>query len=236
MSCRAGALPRSPELEVAEAEQIVRRSQLKVAEAQVARAEAALSAMRIRRSYANVVTDWDGRDIQRIVAERFVDEGETVSANTPLLRIVEIDRMIAAITVTERDYAYLSPGQEARLVTDTYPGVVFSGRIKRIAPVFREATRQARVEIEVPNPDRMLKPGMFMRATLVLRRVEQTNLIPEAALTRRQGSDGVFVLSPDADSVRWVDVTIGLRDGETVQVFGSGSRTRGGGSGSAPPG
>lgn len=208
------------EFDVAEAEYIARQSQLKVAEAQVARAQAALNATRIRRSYSSVVTDWDGRDIERIVAERFVDEGETVSANTPLLRIVEIDRMIAAITVTERDYAYLEPDQPATLVTDTYPGVAFHGTIKRIAPVFREATRQARVEIKVPNPDRMLKPGMFMRAALVLRQVEQTNLMPEAALTRRQGSDGVFVLAPDGESVRWAEVTTGLRDGDTVEVFG----------------
>jgi RND family efflux transporter MFP subunit len=149
-----------------------------------------------------------------------VDEGETISANTPLLRIVEIDRMIAAITVTERDYAYLHTGQEATLVTDTYPGMVFRGKIKRIAPVFRETTRQARVEIEVPNPERLLKPGMFMRATLILDRIEETAWIPESALTRRENTDGVFVLSPDGESVRWAEVTTGLRDGEKVELFG----------------
>ncbi|MEZ5278042.1 MAG: efflux RND transporter periplasmic adaptor subunit [Opitutaceae bacterium] len=210
------------EYEVAEAAQMAREARLKVAEAQVVRARAALNATRIRRGYSSVVADWDGEDAQRIVAERFVDEGETVSANTPLLRIVEIDRIIAVITVTERDYASLRPGQEGTIVTDAYPGVTFLGTIERIAPVFRETTRQARVEMLIENKERKLKPGMFMRATLVLDRVESATIVPESALTRREGVDGCFLLDDARETVRWVEVSTGLRDGERVQVFGDG--------------
>ncbi|NIR30343.1 MAG: HlyD family efflux transporter periplasmic adaptor subunit, partial [Gammaproteobacteria bacterium] len=70
---------------------------------------------------------------------------------------VELDPITAVFYVTERDYARLKPGQEAALSTDAYPGESFSGRIVRIAPVFRESTRQARVELRVANPDLRLK-------------------------------------------------------------------------------
>jgi RND family efflux transporter MFP subunit len=207
------------QFEVAEAEQLAREARLKVAEAQITRARAALNAARIRRSYSSVVADWDGDDPLRVVAERFVDEGVTVSANTPLLRIVEIDRMTAVINVTERDYALLQPGQEATIVTDAFPGETFRGVIERIAPIFRTATRQARVEVFISNLDRKLKPGMFVRASLTLDRVDEATIVPESALTRRDGIDGCFVVSPAGDRVRWVAVETGLRDGERVQIF-----------------
>ena len=86
------------------------------------------------------------RDDQRVVAERYVDEGETVSANTPLLKIVTLHPITAVIFVTEKEYAGLRTEQRVELVTDAYQERSFSGVIRRIAPVFREATRQARID------------------------------------------------------------------------------------------
>ena len=71
--------------------------------------------------------------------------------------------------------------------TDAFPGETFSGHIRRIAPVFREATRQARVEVEIPNPDLRLKPGMFARASVVLQRVEEAVTVPDRLIVIRDG-------------------------------------------------
>jgi RND family efflux transporter MFP subunit len=105
-----------------------------------------------------------------VVAERFVEEGDTVSANSPLLSVVELDPLQAVIHATERDYGRLTRGQDALLSTDAWPGEIFPARIERVAPVFQENTRQARVELRVENADHRLKPGMFIRATVVLER------------------------------------------------------------------
>ena len=122
---------------------------------------------------------------------------ETVAANAALLRIVELDPITAVVYVTERDYGHLRQGQEALLSTDAWPDERFRGRIERIAPVFRESVRQARVELRVDNPRQRLKPGMFVRAEVVFERVAQTLVVPEAALTRREQREGVFVVRPD---------------------------------------
>ncbi len=157
-----------------------------------------------------------------MVAERLVDEGQTVSANAPLLRIVELDPITGVIFVTERDYGRLQAGQGVVLTTDAYPGETFRGRIERIAPVFREATRQARVELNIANPGDRLKPGMFVRATVVLDRVTDAVIVPEQALTTRADRTGVFVVGADGRSVLWREVETGIRDGERVQVKGEG--------------
>ncbi|BCR04478.1 MexH family multidrug efflux RND transporter periplasmic adaptor subunit [Desulfuromonas versatilis] len=209
-------------LDTARANRLARQAQLEVAKAQVTRAEAALETARIRLGYTRISADWSGGDDQRVVAERFVDEGQTVSANAPLLRIVELDPITAVIFVTETDYGRLQPGQEIALTTDAYPANRFSGRIDRIAPVFREATRQARVELSVENPEHRLKPGMFVRATVVLEQVADAVIVPEQALTQRNDRTGVFVVSEDGGSVAWRVVQVGIREGGRVQVSGEG--------------
>ncbi len=208
--------------DAAKADQLAKQAHVEVTKAQLTRAEAELEAARIRLGYTKVAANWRGGGEERVVAERYVDEGETVSANAPLLRIVEIDPITAVFFVTERDYALLKPDQIAMLRTDAFPGEAFEGRIVRIAPVFRESTRQARVEVWLDNPGLRLKPGMFVRATVVLDRVAETTVVPEQALVRRDGRDGVFVLDADGKSVSWREVTVGIRQGSRVQVEGEG--------------
>jgi RND family efflux transporter MFP subunit len=210
------------QFDAAKADQLAKQAQLQVARAQVTRARASLETAKIRLGYTKVSADWTGGDRQRVVAERYVNEGETVSANTPLLAIVELDPITGVIFVTEKDYTRLQRGQAASLITDAYPGEQFRGRIERIAPVFRQATRQARVELIIENPRHRLKPGMFIRATVVLDRVTEATIVPEQALTTRNDRTGVFVIDEDSQSVAWRKVTVGIREGERVQVQGKG--------------
>ncbi|MCG3111392.1 MAG: efflux RND transporter periplasmic adaptor subunit [Candidatus Manganitrophus sp. SB1] len=208
--------------DTAKINQLAKQAQLDVAEAQLTRAESSLETANIRLRYTKITADWSGGDDRRVVAERYVDEGQTVSANAPLLLIVELDPLTGVIFVTEKDYARLRVGQTASLMTDAYPGEPFEGRIARIAPVFREATRQARVEMKIENAKRRLKPGMFIRATIVLDRVPETTIVPEQALTTRGDRTGVFVVNEADRTVAWREVTVGIREGGRVQVEGEG--------------
>jgi RND family efflux transporter MFP subunit len=134
------------EFDVATQEQLAKQAQLKVAAAQVTKAE---SSLEIANIYTKVTAGWTGGDEHRVVAERYVNEGQTVAANAPLLLIVDLNPIVGVIFVTERDYAHLIPGQLVSLTTDAYPGEQYTGRIDRIAPVFRKSTRQARIEMTV---------------------------------------------------------------------------------------
>lgn len=206
--------------DAAKADQLAKQAHVDVTRAQVTRAESALESARIRLGYTVVTANWRGDSEQRVVAERYVDEGETVSANTPLLRIVELNPITVVFFVTERDYALLQQGQNASLTTDAYPGESFSGTVVRISPVFRESTRQAQVELRVENPLLRLKPGMFARVTVTLEQADDTTIVPEQALVTRDGRSGVFVVSTDGKTVSWRPVTIGIQQGSRVQVTG----------------
>jgi RND family efflux transporter MFP subunit len=210
------------EFDVAKADQLAKQAQLEVAEAQVAKAKASFETAKIRLGYTKVTASWSGGDKYRVVAERYLDEGQTVAANAPLLLIVELHPIIGVVFVTEKDYARLKPGQLVSLTTDAYPGEKFSGRIARIAPVFRKTTRQARVEMTIENPQHRLKPGMFIRATVVMERLPEATIIPVEALTTRNEKKGVFVVSEDGKTVAWRGVKVGFREGGRVHVEGEG--------------
>jgi RND family efflux transporter MFP subunit len=210
------------EFDAARQDQLAKQAQLKVSAAEVTKAESSLETANIRLGYTKVTAGWTGGSEQRLVAERYVDEGQTVAANAPLLLIVELHPIVGVVFVTERDYAYLKPGQLVSLTTDTYPGEQYEGRIDRIAPVFRKSTRQARIEMTIDNPQHRLKPGMFIRATVVLARVPETTIVPEQALTIRDDRSGVFIVGEDGRSVIWREVKVGIRAGDRVQVEGNG--------------
>ena len=206
--------------DAATAENSAKKAGLEVAKAQVSRAEASLETANIRLGYTKVTAGWSGGDERRIVAERYVDEGETVSANAPLLLIVELNPITGVIFVTEKDYASLQPGQSAILTTDAYPGEEFHGRIERISPVFRENTRQARVELSIDNTQLRLKPGMFMRTTVVLASLDDAIIVPDQTIARRDNQTGVFVVNEDSMTVSWRLVKVGIQEGGHVQIEG----------------
>lgn len=206
------------QLDDAKTEAVARRARVEVTAANVKRAEAVLESARIRLGYTQVTADWDTGDDTRVVAQRFIDEGEAVSPGAALLSIVELDPITCVVQVPERDYARLRVGQPATLVTDAFPGERFSAHVNRVAPVFRSSTRQARVELVVENADERLKPGMFVRVTLELATEVDATLVPVLALTERRGERGVFMVDAQSSVVRWIPVVVGIIDGSEAAV------------------
>lgn len=197
------------------------QSAVKVADANLKREDALLRAAKIRMEYTQVKADWEQGDNARTVSERFVDEGNTVAANTPILSIIEIDPVIAVIQVTEKDYPLIRLDQQVRVQAEGFPSKVFPGNVSRIAPIFNESSRQAKIEIHVANPKHLLKPGMFTRCTLELDHSEDAISVPLMAMTTRNEKTGVFKVTGDSNSVDWVEVKPGFKSGELVQLIDS---------------
>lgn len=210
------------ERDTAEAELLARRAGVEVARAEITRAEAALEAARIRLRYTTVAVAWDGEDERRVVAQRSVDVGDTVAANASLLSVVDLDPLTAVVYVTERDYALLRPGQRATITTDAFPSESFPCVVRRIAPVFRSSSRQARIELEVPNSDHSLRPGMYLRVTVVLGRAENASIVSREALTSVDGRTGVFVVSDAGTTVTFREVRVGIENADRVQIIADG--------------
>ncbi len=207
--------------EEAEANQLASAAALEVARATVTRAKAALEGARIRLGYTRVRADWADGGGERFVAERMVDEGDTVSANEGLFRIVAVNPLRGVVSVTERDYPRIGVGQPVEVFAEAFPGRAFEGRITRIAPVFSEESRQARVEFAVENEEKRLKPGMFVRVTMVLEVREDAAIVPDSAIVRRDDQTGVFRLEAGGTAVSWEPVEIGIRQGSRIELVGA---------------
>jgi RND family efflux transporter MFP subunit len=206
------------ELDVSEASFNACQTRQKVSLAQLAQKEAALKTALVRLSYTKVRAFWKEGDPTRVVGERFVDAGALLGVNQPIVSILQNNPLTAVVYVIERDYPKVRIGQQALVTTDAYPGRTFAGKITRIAPLLKESSRQARVEVDVPNPDLVLKPGMFVRARVEFTRHDNATLIPLPALVRRDDQEGVFIADPQALKARFVPVTTGIASGELVEI------------------
>lgn len=206
-------------LDTAEAKLKNQTGKCKVFLSQSEKKKALLKASEVRLSYTRIHASWKGKKETRVVGERFVDEGAMLAPNTPIVSILDINSLIAVIHVIERDYPKIRKGQDAMIQTDAFPNENFSGKIIRIAPLLKETSRQARVEIEIPNENYALKPGMFVRVQLEFEKHENATLVPFTALIKWHDKEGVFIIDSEEMKARFVPVESGLINKQWVEIL-----------------
>ena len=207
------------ELDTAKSNYQNQEAKVKVARAQVVQKEASLKVARVRLSYTQIKVPPKENNEYRVVGERFVHEGAMLAANTPIVSVLDIHNVIAVIHAIERDYAKIRPGMKASVSTDAFPGKIFSGEVIRMAPLLKEKTREARIEIEIANKETLLKPGMFVRVRLEFARHERAALVPLDALAKREGRRGVFMVDEQQGKARFVAVETGIITGTRAEIL-----------------
>ncbi|MFN2351070.1 MAG: efflux RND transporter periplasmic adaptor subunit [Kiritimatiellia bacterium] len=218
-SLREKQIASEAEWDRVEAEYRMQVARHKVALAQMEEKASSLKAAEVRLAYTTISAPENLQADRWFVDQRFVDEGAMLAANTPLLSVIDLSELVAVIHVIERDYPLVRVGMPAILETDAYTGQTFSGRIIRLAPALRESSRQARLELAVPNAERLLRPGMFVRVRVEFARRENATLVPTGALAGSEGQEGVFLVDREAQRVKYVPVTVGIRTTEAVEIL-----------------
>jgi RND family efflux transporter MFP subunit len=194
-------------------------AKLKVTAAQVSNREAALEAARVRLSYTRISASWEkGTDI-RYVGERFADEGALLSQNSQIISVIELQPITAVIYATDKEYFRIQPEQDVAVSSTAFPGRAFHGRVTRVAPLLKEASRQARVEIDIDNEESSLKPGMFINAEIEFARRDNAKLVPFSALVQRGNRQGVFIADAENRKAVFRPVTVGIIEGENAEVL-----------------
>lgn len=182
---------------------------------EVARARA--EALRTRLSFTQVTAPVAG-----VVTVRHVELGDTVAARAPLVELAS-GRSVLRVPVSELDVVHLAVGHRARVRVDALPDVPVAARIGRIFPAADAATRQVTVELVLEDPPARLRPGFLARAELVVSRVPDALMVPEAAvLSGSEVTTFVWVLEGELARVRPVEV--GLRQGGEARVLNGLSR------------
>jgi cobalt-zinc-cadmium efflux system membrane fusion protein len=156
--------------------------------------------------------------IQGEVVERYAVLGQVVDPTQPILRIADLSRLWVELDLFERDLSKVQDGDGVEILSETYPGRVFSGTVSHINATIDTATRTAKVRIEVPNPERLLRPGQFVHARLATRgKGEPAIGIPRKALLQVEGETSVFVQTGKESFVAR-PVELGRAAGELVEI------------------
>jgi membrane fusion protein, multidrug efflux system len=153
------------------------------ASAGIARTEAIISQKLVRAPF-------DGE-----LGVRRVEVGQYLTAGTQIVSLTDLSALFANFTVTEKDSGQLKVGQIVRIAVDAYPDRTFEGKITTIEPQIATDTRNIRVQATIQNPDKILKPGMFVTTTVVLPAKPPVITVPETAVDYTLYGDSVFLLS-----------------------------------------
>jgi len=126
---------------------------------------------------------------------RKVEVGQYLTAGTQIVSLTDLSALYANFTVTEKDSGQLKVDQIVRIAVDAYPGRTFEGKITTIEPQIATETRNIRVQATIQNPDRILKPGMFVTTTVVLPDKPPVVTVPETSVDYTLYGDSVYLVS-----------------------------------------
>lgn len=201
-------------LDDAESRHLAAVAQLDLSQAQLSANAARLEELKINLQHTSVTSPVDG-----FVASRTVDPGAMVNTNTSIASVVDISRLRLVANVVERDLRMVTAGDTAVVEVDAYPGEKFSGKIARVSPVLDPATRTAAMEVEIPNGDGKLKPGMYARILLTVDEHENALVVPKEAVVDYSSQRGVWVPN-DQDRATFVPLKLGIENAEQIEVLG----------------
>ena len=187
--------------------------------------EAILAQEQIRLQNTQIVAPFSGE-----IVRRNVDSGALVSPSTPLVTLVHVETLKVLANVLEKDISLVKVGMKVKVLTEAYPDKPFEGTIVRINEALDLATRTLQAEINVPNPGRLLKPGMFARIEVVLKEKPDALAVPREAVLKEEGKPFVFTVEGNQairkpvvtgiEQERLIEIVEGVKDGDKVVVRG----------------
>jgi len=205
-SLRAGNTVSQAELDQAEA--TLKQNQ---ANADVIRA--AIKKKTIRAPFAGRLGIWQ------------VNVGASLDARRALISLQSLTPVYADFSLPQQDLSQLKTGQAVQLTCDAYINQTFDGVLTAINPDLDAATRSVPLRATFENTDQLLRPGMFVRVTVLLPEARPVLTVPATAVLSLAGtSEAVFVIEPSTNAagglvVRQQIVRTGPRQGNSVTVL-----------------
>ena len=147
--------------------------------------------------------------------------GVTFAGSATAFTVADLSRVWVICDVYENDLPMVHLGQTADIRLNAYPNRLIKGTIGEIDAILDPSIRTAKVRIEVPNPDRLMRIGMFATATFHGRTLEQHAAVPASAILHLHDRDWVYVPAGDG-KFRRVGVVGGAMIGDGKQEIVSG--------------
>jgi membrane fusion protein, multidrug efflux system len=162
---------------------------------------------------------------------RLVDLGEFVTPGSEIVQLRALDPVYVDYSIPEREFRDPEVGQNVEVMVPAYPERVFLGLVSAIDSGVDEGTRSVKIRATLPNPDALLRPGMFAEVRTLRPQMRDVVTVPRTAISFNTYGDFVFVINEDAEGKLTVaskqvktgeslegriEVTEGLQAGERV--------------------
>ena len=189
--------------------------------AQVLVAKAVLRRAQIWQDYTQIRSPYTG-----VITQRGYHGGDFIRAATaggsqpPVLTVTRTDLMRIVVWVPDPDVPYTHVGARATLRITSMPGRTFTGKVSRTADAEDPNTRAMRTEVDLPNPDNLLKEGMFGELTIALGKSKHGLTIPSNCLfgPEKENKRSLYVVR-DGKALQ-VSVLVGQDDGIRAEILG----------------
>jgi RND family efflux transporter MFP subunit len=194
-------------------------AQIESLRAQVHQMEVALQQAETNLTYSYIRAPFAGSiSVRNLDAGAFVSgsTGSTSTLSRGILVMQDITTVRVLVDVVEQDVPLVKFGQTAELRADAYPGRVFTGKVTRVVQALNPSTRTMTVEVDIPNPDRALKGGMFARVELLVDVHANSLQIPIDAVTRLEADQYVYTVQDG--KARKVPVELGIRSNGLIEI------------------
>ncbi|MGZ5236438.1 MAG: efflux RND transporter periplasmic adaptor subunit [Caldimonas sp.] len=151
-----------------------------------------------------------------LVSERYVSVGEYVMPSTKVAHIVDIDPLRLELTIPEQNIGAVQKGLKVEFQVAAFPARTFTGVVNYIGPSVRATTRDLVFEAQVPNKDKLLRPGLFATAHLDAG-VQKLPVVPRSAL--KQDGDNTRAFAVVEKHVEERLVQVGPAQGDLVAIL-----------------
>jgi RND family efflux transporter MFP subunit len=160
--------------------------------------------------------------ISGLVAQRFVDIGESVSAGmgmpgTPVARVVNPSQLEINVNVIERDVSRVAIGQEAKIRVTSFQQETFVGEVSRISPVVDPMSRTSLVKIALGKTQGKLKSGMLADVKIIVGKKVNALLLPRDAILRQNRQ--LFVYVANQNRVQRKDIQQGWIQDDMAEII-----------------
>lgn len=184
-------------------------AQLDQARAQVKAKQATIEKKRIRAPF-------DGQ-----LGIRMVNLGQFLPEGSPIVPLQQLDPIFVDYALPERHLALLSVGHPIQVEIAAQPERPFEGVIQAISPAIDQGTRNVRIRALLPNPDLLLRPGMFARVSTLLPPEDAVLVLPRQAITFNTYGDAVYVIREEAGKtlVERRQVSVGAVRGDQIAII-----------------
>jgi membrane fusion protein (multidrug efflux system) len=136
-----------------------------------------------------------------------INPGAYLNSGTMIVTVQQIDPVFVDFHLPQKNLAELKVGQRVELTLDAFPNKAFEGALSAISPKVDDDTRNVQVEARVPNPDRLLTPGMFAGVNIDVGAKQRYLTLPQTAVVYNPYGETVFVVKEksEADRARAVE-------------------------------